>query len=421
VASTPQAQIGYRALPREVWVLVSANVLIAAGFGLVAPAIPVFAKSFDVGISAASLVVSAFAGARLLFAPATGPLITKLGERKVYMTGLIIVAVSTGAAGFAQTYTQLVVFRGLGGIGSTMFTVSAVALLIHLTPPPLRGRASGLFGAGFLTGNVIGPLGGSGLMVISLRAPFLIYAALLLVASFLVWLLLRNSTLIGQVDADTAPGVTLGQALRNHAYRASLLANFAFGWFVFGVRVALLPLFIVQQLHESESLSGIAFGVYAAVNVVALLPVGRLADRIGRKPLILVGLVITSGGVVWLGLSGSVVEMLLASAVAGIGTGALTPPNQAAVADVVGAKGRGGPVLAAFQMAADVGAIIGPYVAGLIAEGSSFALAFGVTGALTLLAAAVWLPAPETLPRTPDEPHHPTPEQACELDAQEAR
>lgn len=421
MASTPQAQIGYRALPREVWVLVSANVLIAAGFGLVAPAIPVFAKSFDVGISAASLVVSAFAGARLLFAPATGPLITKLGERKVYMTGLIIVAVSTGAAGFAQTYTQLVVFRGLGGIGSTMFTVSAVALLIHLTPPPLRGRASGLFGAGFLTGNVIGPLGGSGLMVISLRAPFLIYAALLLVASFLVWLLLRNSTLIGQVDADTAPGVTLGQALRNHAYRASLLANFAFGWFVFGVRVALLPLFIVQQLHESESLSGIAFGVYAAVNVVALLPVGRLADRIGRKPLILVGLVITSGGVVWLGLSGSVVEMLLASAVAGIGTGALTPPNQAAVADVVGAKGRGGPVLAAFQMAADVGAIVGPYVAGLIAEGSSFALAFGVTGALTLLAAAVWLPAPETLPRTPDEPHHPTPEQACELDAQEAR
>lgn len=421
MASTPQAQIGYRALPREVWVLVSANVLIAAGFGLVAPAIPVFAKSFDVGISAASLVVSAFAGARLLFAPATGPLITKLGERKVYMTGLIIVAVSTGAAGFAQTYTQLVVFRGLGGIGSTMFTVSAVALLIHLTPPPLRGRASGLFGAGFLTGNVIGPLGGSGLMVISLRAPFLIYAALLLVASFLVWLLLRNSTLIGRVDADTAPGVTLGQALRNHAYRASLLANFAFGWFVFGVRVALLPLFIVQQLHESESLSGIAFGVYAAVNVVALLPVGRLADRIGRKPLILVGLVITSGGVVWLGLSGSVVEMLLASAVAGIGTGALTPPNQAAVADVVGAKGRGGPVLAAFQMAADVGAIVGPYVAGLIAEGSSFALAFGVTGALTLLAAAVWLPAPETLPRTPDEPHHPTPEQACELDAQEAR
>jgi len=421
VASTPQAQIGYRALPREVWVLVSANVLIAAGFGLVAPAIPVFAKSFDVGISAASLVVSAFAGARLLFAPATGPLITKLGERKVYMTGLIIVAVSTGAAGFAQTYTQLVVFRGLGGIGSTMFTVSAVALLIHLTPPPLRGRASGLFGAGFLTGNVIGPLGGSGLMVISLRAPFLIYAALLLVASFLVWLLLRNSTLIGRVDADTAPAVTLGQALRNHAYRASLLANFAFGWFVFGVRVALLPLFIVQQLHESESLSGIAFGVYAAVNVVALLPVGRLADRIGRKPLILVGLVITSGGVVWLGLSGSVVEMLLASAVAGIGTGALTPPNQAAVADVVGAKGRGGPVLAAFQMAADVGAIVGPYVAGLIAEGSSFALAFGVTGALTLLAAAVWLPAPETLPRTPDEPHHPTPEQACELDAREAR
>lgn len=421
MSTTTQPQLGYRALPREVWVLVSANVLIAAGFGLVAPAIPVFAKSFDVGISAASLVVSAFAGARLVFAPATGPLITKLGERKVYLWGLIIVAVSTGAAGFAQTYTQLVVFRGLGGIGSTMFTVSAVALLIHLTPPPLRGRASGLFGAGFLTGNVVGPLGGSGLMTISLRAPFLIYAALLVVATFLVWLLLRKSTLIGRVDAETAPAVTIGQALRNHAYRASLLTNFAFGWFVFGVRVALLPLFIVQVLHEREELSGIAFGVYAAVNVLALLPTGRLADRIGRKPLILAGLVVASAGTVWLGLTTSVVEMLLASAVAGIGTGVLTPPNQAAVADIVGAKGRGGPVLATFQMAADVGAIIGPYVAGLIAEGSTYGWAFGLTGALTLLAAVVWLPAPETLPRDPEEPHHPTPEQACELEAQEAR
>jgi MFS family permease len=410
-----------RDLPREVWVLVAANVLIAAGFGLVAPAIPVFATSFNVGISAASMVISAFAGARLLFAPVTGPLISKLGERRVYLAGLVIVAVSTGAAGFAESYTQLLIFRGLGGIGSTMFTVSAVALLIHLTPPPLRGRAAGLFGAGFLTGNVIGPLAGSGMIVISLRAPFLIYAAVLLVTTLFVWLLLRNSTLIAAVDADAAPAVTLREALRSHSYRSALLGNFVFGWFVFGVRIALVPLYIVQVLGRDESLAGIVFGVYAAANVVTLLPSGRWADRIGRKPLVLTGLVLTGAGAIWMGYTGSVTELIVASVLAGVGSGILGPPKQATVADVVGAKGRGGPVLATFQMAADVGAIVGPIAAGAIAQNASFGLAFAVTGGLALVAAAVWLPAPETLPREPGEPPHPTPEQAAELEAQEAR
>ena len=48
------------------------------------------------------------------------------------------------------------------------------------------------------------------------------------------------------------------------------------------------------------------------------------------------------------------------SFLAGVGSGLANPSQQAAVADVVGSKARGGPVLAAFQMAADIGAVIGP-------------------------------------------------------------
>lgn len=407
-------------LPREVWVLVSANVLIAAGFGLVAPAIPVFASSFDVSISAATFVISAFAAARLLFAPAAGKLITRLGERRVYLGGLLIVALSTGAAAFAANYPQLLIFRGLGGIGSTMFTVSAVGLLIHLTPPSLRGRAAGLFGTGFLLGNVIGPLLGSGLITISLRAPFLVYALALLVTTLFVWLLLRRSTLIAAADADAAPALTLRAALRNHAYRSALLGNFTFGWMVFGVRVALVPLFIVNVLQRDEALAGIAFGVFAAANVIMLLPSGKVADTFGRKPLVLTGLVVSGGGTIWLGLTDSLTEFMVATVLAGIGTGVLTPPKQATVADVVGARGRGGPVLATFQMSADVGAILGPIAAGALAQHVSYAAAFAVTGVLCLIAAAVWLPARETLPPK-DEPYLPTPERSCELDASEQR
>lgn len=407
-------------LPREVWVLVSANFVIAAGFGIVAPAIPMFARSFDVSVTAASFVISAFAVARLVFAPAAGRLVSKLGERKVYIAGLLIVALSTGACAFAEGYGQLLAFRSFGGIGSTMFTVSAVALLIHLTPPTLRGRAAGLFGTGFLLGNVAGPLAGGGLVAVSLKAPFLVYSGALIVAVLIVWLLLRHSTLIAEADVDAAPSITLPNALRSHSYRSALLGNFVFGWFGFGVRVALVPLYIVQVLGRDESLAGIVFGVYAAANVVTLLPSGRLADRIGRKPLVLTGLVLTAAGAIWMGYTGSITELIVASVLAGMGSGILGPPKQATVADVVGAKGRGGPVLATFQMSADVGAIVGPIAAGAIAQNASFGLAFAVTGALALVAAAVWLPAPETLPREPGEPPHPTPEQAAELEAQDA-
>ncbi|WP_330759602.1 MFS transporter [Haloechinothrix halophila] len=404
-------------LPREVWVLVIANVLIAAGFGLVAPAIPIFADSFNVGITAASLVISAFAAARLLFAPVAGGLVSRLGERKVYLTGLLIVALSTGATAFANGYVQLLVFRSAGGIGSTMFTVSAIALLIHLTPPPLRGRAAGLFGTGFLIGNVIGPLAGGGLIEINIRAPFLVYALALLITTLFVWLMLRNSTLISAADSDDAPALTLPAALRDHAYRSALLANFSFGWMVFGVRVALVPLFLVQVLQQREGLVGIAFGVFAAANVAMLLLSGKLADTIGRKPFVLAGLGVTATGTIWMGLTSSLLEFMAATVVAGLGAGLLTPPMQATVADVVGSRGRGGPVLATFQMAADVGAILGPLLGGALAEDVSFGLAFGLTGALALIAALVWVPARETLPRKQEEPHHPTPEQSCELDA----
>ena len=103
-----------------------------------------------------------------------------------------------------------------------------------------------------------------------------------------------------------------------------------------------------------------------------------------------------------------------ATVVAGLGAGLLSPPLQATVADVLGSRGRGGPVLATFQMAADIGGVLGPIVAGLLADHVSFTAAFAVTGALCLVAALVWLPARETLPRSADTEtrQHPTPAEA---------
>ena len=71
---------------------------------------------------------------------------------------------------------------------------------------------------------------------------------------------------------------------------------------------------------------------------------------------------------------------LAVSLVAGLGSGLVNPPLNAAVADIVGAERRGGTVLAGFQMASDVGAILGPLVAGAVAQGFGYGAAFGLTG-----------------------------------------
>ncbi|WP_018683393.1 MFS transporter [Actinokineospora enzanensis] len=407
---------GAGSLPREVWVIVAANFVIAVGFGLVAPALPGFARSFDVGVAAASVVVSAFAFSRLVFAPLSGRLVTRLGERRVYLIGLGIVAVTTGGCALAGAYWHLVALRAVGGIGSTMFTVSGIALLIHLTPQHLRGRASGLWGTSFLLGTVAGPLVGGGLVKISFRAPFLVYAVALVVAIGLVWLLLRRSTLITTTGSDGTAVAPLRDALRDSGYRAALVSNFSTGWAVYGVRVSLVPLFVTEVLHRKPEFAGTALAVFAAGNVLMLLVSGRLSDRWGRKPLILMGLGVSSAGTIWFGLAGTVPEFLVATVVAGLGTGLLTPPQQAAVADVIGTA-RGGQVLAVFQMAADVGAIVGPLAAGLLADRLTFGWAFAVTGGLAAVAALVWLPARETLPAR-RERSHPTTQERVASEAQ---
>lgn len=387
-------------VPRSIWVLVAAAFVIAIGYGLVAPVLPEYAQSFDVGVTAATVIISAFAFFRLVFAPASGKLVSKLGERPVYLIGLFIVAVSTGACAFADSYWQLLVFRSLGGIGSTMFTVSAMGLLVRLADPGARGRISGLYASAFLIGNMFGPvLGGVLAGWLGMRVPFVIYAVALLVAMAVVWTMLRDvHGTGGDKAASEQPPMRLREAWGNSAYRAALGSSFANGWSSFGVRVALVPLF-VTALGGSPLVAGIAMAVFAVGNTVALIPAGRLADQRGRKPLVIAGLVVAGIGTIWMGFVGDNILLMVTSFVAGIGTGLLNSPQQASVADVIGSHRSGGPVLATFQMVSDVGAIIGPILAGLLAEHLSFKGAFAVTGAIVLLAALPWLRAQETLPR----------------------
>ena len=389
-------------LPSEVWVLIFCNAIVALGYGVVAPVLPQYARNFGVSISAATFVITAFALMRLVGAPPAGLLVQRLGERRVYVSGLLIVALSTGACAFAQTYWQLLAFRSLGGLGSAMFTVSSLGLMIRISPANARGRVSGMFTSAFLVGSVGGPVLGSLTVGLGLSMPFVIYGVALLIAAGVVLVVLRTSSLAAP-DEQTEAALSVRAALRNPAYRAALASNFATGWSAFGLRVALVPLFVVEVLHRGAGIAGLALATFAIGNVSVVIVSGYLSDRVGRRIPLLIGLPVAAVTTVLVGFTTSLPLFLAAAYVTGAATGIFISPQQAAVADIVGSKARGGTAVATFQMTSDFGAILGSLAVGQIAQHLPYGSAFAFSGAILLAAAVFWIFAPETRPRTSTE------------------
>jgi MFS family permease len=183
-----------------------------------------------------------------------------------------------------------------------------------------------------------------------------------------------------------------------------LVSGVANGWTNFGVRLAVLPLLATAVLDQPW-VAGAALAI-GAVGTAATLPVsGRLADRIGRRPLIIRGLVVMGAAMgllalsdqpalpVWVGLA----VLFGLSLISGVGAGLVSPAQQATIADVIGHERNGGRVLSTFQMAQDGGAIVGPILVGLVADRLGFPAAFVVTGLVCLVGAVPWLTAPEPL------------------------
>ncbi len=383
-------------LPPEVAILTSISFTVALGFGIVAPGIPAFARHFGVSTAAAATVISAFALMRVVGALPAGRLVDRFGEHWVMATGIAIVALSSIVAGFSASLEQLIVLRGVGGLGSAMFSVSARTLLLISVPGEHRGRASGLFSGGFLVGGISGPAIGGLVAAWSLRAPFFIYGGMLIIPALIAAAKLRDAPgRPAAADRRAArPLAELARALRSRAYLAASSANLADGFAVIGVRSAIVPLFVRDVLHRSAVWTGIGFGVVAVLNAAALLPGGRAADTWGRRPVIIGGCLASATGLIMLAALPGLGGYLAALAVFGLGSGLLDVAPSAMIGDILG--GGGGTVVASFQMAGDIGAVAGPVAAGFLVDTASYGAAFGLAAAILILAAVLGAIAPET-------------------------
>ncbi len=385
------------------WALVAGGFAVALGYGVVAPAIPQFALEFGVSNFAASAIVSAFALMRLVSAPLAGWAVARMGERRTYTIGILIVAVSTGAAALAANYPQFVLLRGAGGIGSTLFTVAATALLAKVSPVESRGRVASLNAAGFLLGGLFGPVLGGVVAVFGLRAPFVFYFFTLLVAAAIVAIALRGSQAAGapgtpgakgaqggpDISADADTDLSLKHAMLVPQFRTLLFSVFSFGWASYGVRVSLIPLLVAVTFGGDATMAAWILAAYAAGNAVFIFPAGRWTDTIGRKPMLVVGLSILAVAYAAMGIAPSMWVLGAIMLVAGAGSALANPGQQAVLADVL-AKRRGGGPVAAYSMASDLGGVLGPALAGLVVDLAGFSWAFVLTAVLLAAAASVW-------------------------------
>ena len=143
-------------------------------------------------------------------------------------------------------------------------------------------------------------------------------------------------------------------------------------------------------------MDGLGFLLFAALNGAALLPGSRVADTLGRRPVIIAGCAISAVGMVMLALLPGPWAYLGALAVTGFGSGLLDVAPAAMIGDII--ESGGGTLVASYQMAGDVGSVVGPVAGGFLVDSVSYGAAFGLAAAVLSGAALLGFASPETRP-----------------------
>lgn len=396
---------------RGVRAVIGLALLVMAGFGLVLPVLPLFARSFGVDYGSASLLVSAFAFTRLGADLVAGPLVDRYGERLTGGLGIALTAGSAVATALAPTFAVAVAFWAAGGAGSAVMFAAFYSYLLKAVPKERMARALGLFYGAFNGGMIAGgAIGGYVAHVAGLEAPLVVYAGVLAVATVLFFRFIpahRGRRLEPQLSTEEAERerdipaprrgrTAVGRLFRTPGFAVVMVVNLAYLWMVAAVFNTLVPFFGKDELGMSTVGIGVVFAVMLAAEFAVLYPAGSAADRRGRKAVMVPALAGLALMTVLVGFAGSPIVFGLALALLGIASGYAGVPPAAMLADVTPAEGSGTAV-GTFRFFGDLGLALGPIVAGYSASGLGFEAAFALAAAPTVVALALVLRMRETL------------------------
>lgn len=342
------------------------------------------------------LLISMYGFINSFLQPFMGALVDRLDRRKMLIQlGLAIIGLGTLAFVLASRYVDLFVLRAIQGVGVALTVPASMALMAAITKKETRGGAMGVYSTFRMIGFVLGPIFGGFLQVrFGFNAAFYVGAGFIFLAMLLVqWWVKEVETTETKISKRfqlfdislMSPGIiSAGIATFTMASAFSMVTT--------------LENEFNSRLDMTAIGFSIAFSMLMVGRLVFQMPLGKLSDFIGRKPLILIGLIVMAPATALLGVVSSLTQLIILRLVQGIAAAGIAAPAFALAADLakMGGEGR---QMSVITMGFGLGIAVGPLLTGLMAV-LFFELPFLAIGSLCLIGSwIVYRYMPETIER----------------------
>jgi len=358
------------------------------------PVLSLFAESLGAGPERIGLIVSVSTLTGVFLKLPSGALSDIYGRRLLLRIGVVAFGLPPFLYPFITDLNALTALRFVHGLATAIFAPSALASVAELYRER-RGAALGTYTACTQSGALLGPFIGGYLIYTAGFSTAFVTAGIFGCVAVALFYSLRLNVATPRVKGKGF-GVVLSEMWKGFVVVARnkkvLITSMTDGakMIANGALMAFLPLYGVSAgLNPGEI--GLLFTVQALTSFLSKPVMGRVSDRVGRQPLIMLGLVICAGTFVCIPHASMFAVLLLLSAGFGFGEAVVSSSSSALVADssefkTLGAgMGMQGTIM-------DIGHAGGPLLAGILIANMSYAGAFAVIGGLQLAAAAMfWL------------------------------
>ena len=356
------------------------------------PVLPLFAKDLGATETSIGFIAAASTVVGILASIPAGALSDIYGRRRVIVAAMLVFASAPFLYLLVTNPWQLAFVRVYHGFATAIFGPVAMALVADLFRTG-RGESMGWYSSATLVGRSIAPAVG-GLILLSAAYP-VVYAvcgvAGLLALALGSRLPVDNRT---QKSASFAESWTkLRSGLRDVVRSRPILVTSvteALMYFSFGALEGFLPLYAVFVAKLSTVEVGAIFLVQVLTTALTKPIMGRWSDRVGRRPMIVLGLGVSALSLALIMSTGLFPLMMLLGVVYGLGLSVVTSSTSAYVSELAKA-GSYGSAMGVLSTIMDVGQTLGPIVAGFaivaFGYGSTFA---GIAALLVVGTLGFW-------------------------------
>jgi len=356
------------------------------GISMVTPLLSVYAKELGATGAWIGLTFSIFAGTQAITSPFVGRASDRFGRKNFIIAGLLVYFV--GAIGYltATTFYQVLGFRALSGLGTSLIFSCANAYLGDISPRHAEGKWFGVFQTSNFVGFGVGPLlAGTLREVWGFDAVFIGMASLMAVSAIVVFTLLPSRPpAAGLKTRETEPAAGgLLAALRDRLVLAICITLVLIS-LAMGATLSFLAVKLDETLGAAPIIIGIVFAVQNVASGSIQPMAGRLADIVSRRTMVCAGLACSALMLVALGLVGSVPLVFIVIVGLGIG-GGLSQVTAGAMQVYAGRRVGMGSVIGLGSGANGVGVLVGAVVGGLLVDIFTIDAAFYFGAVVTIL------------------------------------